>query len=577
MIRNNVIIEVSKYLKQNLPYEIKRDLKKLIPLITLASILEIISVFLLFPVLTIILQPSENSNFIIDGFNKITGITSSYGFIIISFLLILIFFSIKNLILWFSFKQTTRSIFNIATKIATNRFSTYLNQNLAEYNQNNVAFMIRNVTQIPYEFSSFVLLSIIQILNEIVLVFLLFIVLLFIQPTLLISLLAFALPVFFIYNKVFKQKFKTISKNRDHYSHLQYKNAYESLDSIIEIKTENKVSFFQNKFEDVSKHFEKTMIDTNVINSISPKITETLGILALLVITLVGFILKIDLKSLSSFVLLFSLTAFRIIPSINKITLYANYIKGSHHVLQHLNWEQTKHISPDLNPITFVSIIELKNISYRIRANSKVIFNELNLSILKGRKIGIIGESGVGKSTLLNVFLGLTPQEKGEIIIDGKNIELFPIQSWYQLISYVPQTTKLIYGSIAENIAFGVKESEIDYNKISELINLVKLNEFVNQIPGGIHGKLGENNKSISGGQAQRLGIARALYFNKQILLLDEATSALDSVTESHIVDVLTKLNGVTILFVTHKTHSLENFDEIYEVKNASLSPVKSI
>ena len=252
-----------------------------------------------------------------------------------------------------------------------------------------------------------------------------------------------------------------------------------------------------------------------------------------------------------------------------------NYMKGSFHVFDHLkNLHLTKTPAGQQQAaaevIPFNDSIELRNISYRYAQST--ILDGLNFHIRKNEKIGIIGESGSGKSTLLSLILLLMKPENGAYFIDGKPVSVSDRSAFYSLVAYVPQTAKLIYGSVAENIAFGVPKDEIDFEKIDRLIRLMKLESFVNSLPSGVNSFLGENNHSISGGQKQRLGIARALYFERPILILDESSSALDYNTENEIIESLTSQPGLTILFVTHRLKTLSKFDRVLELCNGKLS-----
>nr|WP_294861463.1 ABC transporter ATP-binding protein [uncultured Fluviicola sp.] len=507
---------------------------------------------------------------------KSTGLLSIQQFIILSFLALLLFFILKNMVLYFVYKKQTKVQFKLATQIVNERFESYLLNEQGILNEKNIAVLLRNVTQIPYEFVSFIFIPYLNLISEILFLLLVGCVILLYNPLLAATIILFALPFLFFYNRYYKNKLNTISKIRDEKGSEQYKIAFQSMESSLEIKIFQKERFFVPQFEKVTEEFEKSMIDSNVLNLFSPKLIETVAVGSIFVLILIGVLLGKNISELGEFLIVFSIGALRIIPSLNKITLSMNYMKGSSHVFDHLkNLHLSKEQSTDFEQekskiLTFNDSIDLQNISYRYSKNT--ILNELNFKIKKNEKIGIIGGSGAGKSTFLSLVLLLLKPESGEYLIDGKAIDKTDRANLYPLISYVPQTTKLIYGTVAENIAFGISADQIDYQKIKRLIRLIKLELFIESLPNGIDSLLGENNQSISGGQKQRIGIARALYFERPILILDESTSALDYQTENEIIDCLISEPDLTILFVTHRVKALSKFDKTYELDNGNLT-----
>ena len=189
--------------------------------------------------------------------------------------------------------------------------------------------------------------------------------------------------------------------------------------------------------------------------------------------------------------------------------------------------------------------------------------------------IGIIGESGSGKSTIIDLVTGLLNPTKGKIVADGKDISN-DIEEWQNIIGYVPQDVYFTDDTIAANVAFGIDKEDIDKNLILSALESVRLTETINQMPLGIETIIGESGFKLSGGQRQRISIARALYASPEIIILDEATSALDFNTENSIVEVMTKLKGhKTIILVSHRQNTIINCDKVYEFKNGALKENK--
>ena len=191
--------------------------------------------------------------------------------------------------------------------------------------------------------------------------------------------------------------------------------------------------------------------------------------------------------------------------------------------------------------------------------------DDINLIVNKGEKIGLIGETGSGKSTLIDLILGLIEPLNGSINVDGVNINK-NIQGWQRNIGYVPQTIFLSDDTLRNNIAFGIKEDEIDESRVSEALASSQLDTFVSSLEDGVNTKVGERGVRPSGGQRQRIGIARALYNNPNLLVFDEATSSLDYETENEIISTINILKNKTIIIIAHRLNTLKHCNAIYEL-----------
>lgn len=578
MFKKNILFKTRYHFKHDLPPEIVRNANKLIPALLFTGILELAGLLILFPVITILLDPEKIKNEpLIVKLYQATGLSSIQQFIILSFGLLCLFFIIKNVILFIVYKKQSQVQFQLATQIVNERFESYLLNEQGILSEENIAVLLRNVTQIPYEFVSFIFVPYLNLISEIIFLLLVGIIILLYNPLLVLTIIAFAIPFLLFYNKFYKHKLARISQIRDKKGAEQYKIAYQSMESSIEIKIFQKERFFIPQFVKVTEEFESSMTESNLLNLFSPKLIETVAVSSIFMLILVGIFLGKNIVELGEFLIVFSIGAIRIIPSLNKIVLSANYMKGSFHVFDHLKnlhlskeHPVGKETSGSAAPLAFKEAIEFRDIVYRY--TQKDILDQLNFRVAKNEKVGIIGESGSGKSTFLSLMLLLVKQQSGSYLIDGNPVTPADRSGLYPLIAYVPQSAKLVYGSVAENIAFGVPKAEIDYEKVKRLISIMKLDSFIASLPDGVDSFLGENNLSISGGQKQRLGIARALYFERPILILDESTSALDYHTENEIIDSLIAQPDLTILFVTHRLKTLSKFDKVFELHNGKLN-----
>jgi ABC-type bacteriocin/lantibiotic exporter with double-glycine peptidase domain len=220
----------------------------------------------------------------------------------------------------------------------------------------------------------------------------------------------------------------------------------------------------------------------------------------------------------------------------------------------------------------FHNELRLEKISFRYHGASRNALSDIDLTIRRGQTIGIIGASGAGKSTLVDVIIGLLPPSTGRILLDGKEMDGPSMRAWEALIGYVPQTPYIAPASLAENVAFGLRHSDIDYDKVLQCCRLAAMGDYLHQLPDGLNTFIGERGVKLSGGQRQRVAIARALYHDPEVIIFDEATSALDSRNEESIQKTIYSLkNKQTLIIIAHRLSTVEGCDEIIWLENGKI------
>ncbi|NDH68830.1 MAG: ATP-binding cassette domain-containing protein, partial [Gammaproteobacteria bacterium] len=225
--------------------------------------------------------------------------------------------------------------------------------------------------------------------------------------------------------------------------------------------------------------------------------------------------------------------------------------------------------------IAFDQSIVLQHVGFKYSSNDQHAIRDLSIVIRKGERVGIVGPTGGGKSTLLDILMAIVPPTSGTMAIDGVTVDVKNAELWHRHIAHVPQNIFLADKTIAENIAFGQHADRIDMARVELVANQVRLGDAIAEIPGGYYSRVGERGIQLSGGQRQRIAIARALYRNADVIVLDEATSALDEQTEVAIMETIRSVaNNVTIIMVTHREKALEGFDSIYLLKDANLTNI---
>lgn len=220
----------------------------------------------------------------------------------------------------------------------------------------------------------------------------------------------------------------------------------------------------------------------------------------------------------------------------------------------------------------FINSIQLKDISFKYPENQKWIFKNINFEIKKGDRIGLIGVTGSGKSTLVDIIMGLLTPSEGNIYIDGVQLAPQNLKIWQNLISHVPQNIYLSDTSIIENIAFGVDKNKIDYKLAIECAKKAKIYDSIESLPQKFDTIVGERGSKLSGGQRQRIGIARALYKNAKIIVFDEATNALDNATEKKVIDSINLIDKeITLIFIAHRLSTLDKCNKIIKVEEEKI------
>jgi len=366
-------------------------------------------------------------------------------------------------------------------------------------------------------------------------------------------------------------------ENRKFFDTLKFTTLSNIFDNVKLIKILNKETYFLNFFSNINNSWAKSHLKFNIIAQLPRLLFEFLVIFSIIIVT--AFLFRSAESGIIYLLALYVLIAIRLIPSISKIISAFQNIKFNSPALDVLTEEffenRAESISinayelPNVNSLTrFENLVEFSDVFFSHSGKAQVILENINITIKKNDFIGVIGETGSGKSTFVDLLSGLIQPTSGKIIVDNNFIISEKNQKiWQKNIGYLPQNITVLDGTIRDNIAFGCNEAEIDNRKIEKVIESAALSDFVAKRSGGIFSEIGQGGKLMSGGEKQRLAIARTLYFEPEFLILDECTSSLDVDTEFEILNILMKLESKTVVFITHRKHNLKNCSKIYEVK----------
>lgn len=465
-------------------------------------------------------------------------------------------------------------------KLATRLLSAYMEEPYIFHLQKNSAELVRTLQTDCMQFMQLVNNSL-QISAEVVMCVVIGVYLLYTSFSITIivgALLVICVGVSLYLSKKISLKVG-LENQRYNAKLLQWIN--QSLGGIKEVKILEREDYFINEYNTNYKKLIKGAKNNEMLAGFPKYITETVAMTGLIVAVLIK--LHFGHGDISTFIpqlTTFAVAAFKLLPAVGKINAYSTsimYCVPSLDVI-YRDLKEVEDISNSKNKVENVEgkhleeKITINDIVFKYPSAEKAVITNANLTINKGTTVAFVGSSGAGKTTLADIILGLLEPTEGKICVDGWNIQ-DSMETWHKMIGYIPQTIYLSDDSIIKNVAFGIKEEEIDIDDVRRALKEAQLLDFVESLPDGLNTFVGDRGVRLSGGQRQRIGIARALYHNPDVLVLDEATSALDNDTEKAVMESIDSLKGSkTMIIIAHRLSTIENADVVYEVKDGRVT-----
>lgn len=545
----------------------------------ISALLETLGVSVIIPFILMMLQPEQlMNNHYVKRVLDVLEITEVYHVLLMTALMIIVIYVLKNgFILGFNYVQLNfrnrleRDLSILMLKSYIYKpYSFFLNINSAE--------IMRGITGDTAGVAT-VVDSYCNLFNEVITCLLIGAVLVTMNPYLAICLLLLAGLTALIMVLGLRKRISECGVECRQAFAKRYQHAYQAVNGIKEINVMKRQDNFLQYFDEASKTACRYNTKYLWVAKLPSRIIETIFISGLIVLVL------FSMKTVDNTVMLvaqfgtLAMASVRILPSISNIANAMNTLIYQRPALEsayenilgqreQLRQYEKRDVNAIEKEVSFSNEISVENIQWRYEKGLSDVLKDLSMEIKPGEAIGLIGESGAGKTTLVDIILGLFEPQEGTIKVDGKNI--FDISTgWHKLIGYVPQNVFLIDDTVRNNILFGIDEKEVDEARVWRAIEQAQLKEFVEKLPQGLDTILGERGVKISGGQRQRIAIARALYYDPEVLVLDEATSALDNETESAIMEAINMLQGEkTLIIVAHRLTTIEKCDKVYEIKD---------
>lgn len=563
--------------------EQRRGVLGLSILIIIGAFLELLGISLIFPAINLFVNPDDNV--VIDFLIKnnleylVNYFELKYFFL---FLFIIYFF--KNIFLsiltWLQFKWAS----NIQIYFSKKLFEDYLFRPYLFHTKVGSSELFKNLEEI--DMFGRAISNALSFITEVVIVSAIFCFLFYFQPYAALTTIGIFSILALAFYSYFRKKLNSLGKDRQSFLAGRVKSIKESFGSAIrDIKINNKEKEFLNIYDKFNSNYCNVGLIASTIQEIPKFIFEQFAILILLLLVIILEMLGKNNIETISILGLFLIATFRVLPSIRKILhsyQYINYGTASVQLIKNElesknpDFDDSFHSQKNGVNIDLKSNIVFEKVNFYYDSH-KSIFNNLNLRIGVKTINGIYGDSGAGKSTFVDLLAGLVKPTNGEIFVDNKNI-FKNLKSWQNKIGYVSQKVHILDASIEENIIFSKNLNTSKLRKVEEVVKLSGLNELINSLPNGLKTQIGEEGSRLSGGQVQRLGIARALYKNPDILIFDESTSSLDLETEKQIFETIKNLkNEKTIFIISHQIKKLDFCDTIFEIKDKKMLENKSV
>ncbi len=557
----------------------------LVLVIIFTTIFELITLGSIFPLVKIIFSPEWILGINLPEFLQSKIISTDQSKLMTLFLLLFLFiYSIRTLFLLFALWFNNNFAYKINIKFGKELIKKYLSQPYIFHTSRNSSELIRNIHDEIGRLVKISLFPVIFLVSEFLLLSVVLGLLLYIDYKSVLFFLSIFLLFGAIYFLIFGNKLKIWGEKRRQHSMFRYKYLLQALAGIKEITLLKKFDFFTNKYNDENIIVSKINRNYTIVSS-TPKILIEFLFLTLIILFInYNFNSNTNVSSVIANVTIFFAAAFRLMPSINKVYQNIQFLKFGKSTIKQLyldfnlktpNYANLKHnnLAEIKKEINFNNIT-ISKLDFKYQGMEDYVIKDLDLKIDKGECIGIMGPSGSGKTTFLDLILGLIEPTKGKILIDGIDIQKIK-KEWQQMIGHIPQDIYLLDDSIKTNIALGEEENNIDNEKISRVINQSQLKDFVDRLPQKVNTIVGERGSSISGGEKQRIGIARSLYKESTIFIFDEATSALDKENEKNLLNEIKNYRqNKTILLISHNPEVFNICDKVYKFENKKLAKV---
>lgn len=564
----------------------KRIMVLLVFMMLIGSLLEVMGIAMIVPVLETVMDPQavESSRYLSYLYNTL-GFNSVMQFTVAIMLAMIGVFIVKNLFLFFQNKMQFNFVYTNQFATSRRMMINFMKRPYEYYLNADTAVIQRTITSDVNNMYGLIL-SLLQLVSEGVVFIGLVAACIYQEPLMSLILFFLLLAVLAVIKWILTPIMKKAGEdNQEYYSGL-YKWIDQSVMGIKEIKIANKENYFIGEYAKCGYGYVNAVQKYNLFNATPRLLIETVAIAGMIIYLMVQVAGGIAVDDIIPIMGALAVAAMRLIPCANRINnhltaiaYFEPFFMGVSDNLQEdirdgsvVYDEAAYRTKNETAKLTIREKIRLIDITYKYPGTEVMIFDHANMEIPIGCAVGIVGTSGAGKTTVVDIMLGLLKLESGAIMADDTDVREH-YDSWLKNIGYIPQVIFMLDDSIRKNVAFGYADEDIDDDQVWRALREARLDEFVKGLPAGLDTGIGERGIRISGGQRQRIGIARALFEDPEVLVLDEATSALDNETEGAIMESINRLHGrKTLIIIAHRLQTIEKCDLVYRIENGKVA-----
>ena len=558
----------------------KRNLVGMAFLILINSGVSLLGVSVLLPFIQAVMSPEELlENDIIRWAYDLLGLKNTDQLIIALAIGIMIVYVAKNGFIIFMNNMQYRFSYYGKREMQDRLMKYYIRKDYTFFLNHNSAELMRDINTDPEMFYAAVL-NMLQLASEVCVSGIMVLFLVVTDPLITLGVVLAMAVMVLLFLKKLRRILAGFGDDRRKYNANILQCMQQAFGGIKEIKIANRESYFEGEFIKQNGLYTYVIKQNSFLSSVPKPIMEALCIVGLMGAIIVE--ISITSTNPAEFVgtlAVFAASAFYLLPSANKMAEYLasiihngvviHKIGEEYGKIRDMDLEQTK--EQNYSPVSLEKEIRVEDLTFSYPDAEEPVLSHVNVTIPKNKSVAFIGPSGAGKTTMVDLILGVLKPQEGKITVDGRNISE-SYRGWHDKIGYIPQTIYMLDDTIRNNIAFG-KGEDVRDEDIWEALRQAQLDEFVSSLEDGLDTMIGEAGVRLSGGQRQRIGIARALYRKPEVLVLDEATSALDTETEAAVMEAIDGLQGtLTMLIIAHRLSTIKNCDMVYHVENGGVT-----
>lgn len=542
------------------------------------SVLELMGVSLILPFVQLVMDTDGTDNALFQWFGRLVGAESQRELLIWLGLLLIAVYLIKNIYLLFAKYVQLRFVFNNRLELSGRLMRNYMKKPYPFHLEKNSSEILRSVTSDVNNLYELVM-DVIDLVSNLLIIAMLAVYLLYTDVVITLVVAALLGLCSYFYFAIMRKRTVDYGKQNQIYNGKMIQAVNQALGGIKEIKVLARENYFVRAYEENGKYYASSLKKSQFYRNAPKYLIETVCVCGVLATILIKLQMGADVQELVPQLSVFAMAAFRLLPSVNQVNNLLNgilFLKPSidriYEDLQEAGAKKNERPPErDYRRLPAADAVRFEHVTFRYPGTEKEILSDLSVELPLKKSIGFVGSSGAGKTTFMDLLLGLLTPDQGRICYGDSDIRDYP-DAWGHKLGYIPQSIYLADDTIRRNVAFGIPDSEISEAKVRRALEEAQLLEFVDGLDDGLDTMVGESGVRLSGGQRQRIGIARALYQQPEILVLDEATSALDTETEQAVMEAVERFRGrCTLLMIAHRTSTLENCDQIYRLEDGKL------